>query len=176
MPPREYAEALLEKYISDEALRNHSRMVARALEAYAHELGEDPELWYQTGLLHDLDWEMYPDEHPNKAITEILTEYPKVLLDAIASHAPERTGKHPNTALERYLFACDEISGFINAVSLLRPDGLNGMQPKSIKKKLKTKGFAANVNRDDIAEGLELIGKTADEHFGFLISVFSRSE
>lgn len=176
MPPRKNAVALLEKYISDEALRNHSRMVARALEAYAKELGEDTELWYQAGLLHDLDWEMYPDEHPNKAISEILTDYPQILLDAIAAHAPERTGKHPSTLLERYLCACDEISGFINAVSLLRPDGLDGMQPKSIKKKLKTKGFAANVNRDDIAEGLELIGKTADEHFGFLIAVFSNPE
>lgn len=176
MPPRENAETLLEKYISDSALRNHSRMVARALEAYAKELEEDSELWYQTGLLHDLDWEMYPDEHPNKAISEILTEYPQVLRDAIAAHAPERTGKRPNTLLERYLFACDEISGFIHAVSLLRPEGMTGMQPKSIKKKLKTKGFAANVNRGDIAEGLELIGKTADEHFAFLISVFSNPE
>jgi len=176
MPSREAATALLEKYISDEALRNHSRMVAQAMTAYAKELGEDEELWYQTGLLHDLDWEMYPDEHPNKAINEILTAYPQAMLDAIAAHAPSRTGRDPITTLDRYLFACDEISGFINAVSLLRPTGLEGMKSKSIKKKLKTKAFAANVSREDIEEGLQLIGKTADEHFEFLISVFSKND
>lgn len=174
LPPRSQAEALLEEYIEDEALRNHCRMVAQAMEAYATELGQNTELWYQAGLLHDLDWEKYPDEHPNKAITEILTDYPQVLLDAIAAHAPDRTGRHPETLLERYLFACDEISGFINAVALMRPTGFEGMKPKSIKKKLKTKQFAANVSREDIAEGLQLINKSEDEHFSFLISVFSK--
>lgn len=174
MPPREQAEALLEQYIEDEALRNHCRMVAQAMAAYANQLGEDEELWYQTGLLHDLDWEKYPDEHPNKALNEILTDYPQPLLDAIAAHAPDRTGRQPVTTLDRYLFACDEISGFIHAVSLMRPTGMEGMKPKSIKKKLKAKAFAANVSREDITEGLELIGKSADEHFAFLIDVFSK--
>ena len=174
LPPREEAEALLEKYISEEALRHHSQMVAQAMQAYAQKLGENEELWYQAGLLHDLDWEMYPDEHPNKAISEILTAYPQEMLDAIAAHAPDRTGKHPTTLIERYLFACDEISGFIHAVSLMRPAGFEGMKPKSIKKKLKTKGFAANVSRDDIEEGLTLINTSADEHFAFLIEVFSK--
>lgn len=151
IPPREQAETLVEKYIKDEALRKHCRMVAQAMEAYAQELGEDVELWYQTGLLHDLDWEMYPDEHPNRAINEILKEYPQPLLDAIAAHAPSRTGREPITTLDRYLFACDEISGFINAIALMRPTGLEGMKPKSIKKKLKAKAFAANVSREDIA-------------------------
>lgn len=173
VPPREQAESLLEEYIHDEALRNHSRMVAKAMGAYARELGQNEELWYQAGLLHDLDWEKYPDEHPNKAINEILTEYPKELLNAIAAHAPERTGKHPETLLEKYLFACDEISGFMNAVSILRPEKFVGMSPKSVKKKLKTAQFAANVSRKDIAEGLELIGKSEDEHFSFLIAVFN---
>lgn len=172
VPPREQAEELLNEYIQDEALKNHCRMVAKAMGAYARELGQNEELWYQTGLLHDLDWEKYPDEHPNRAINEILTKYPQELLNAIAAHAPERTGKHPETLIERYLFACDEICGFINAVAILRPEGFVGMSPKSIKKKLKTKQFAANVSREDIAEGLELIGKTEDEHFAFLISVF----
>ena len=174
LPPREQAEKLVEEYIKDEALKNHCYMVAHAMQAYAKLLGTNEELWYQAGLLHDLDWEMYPDEHPNKAVTEILTEYPQVLLNAILSHAPGRTGKQPETLFEKYLFACDEISGFINAVSLLRPTGMEGMKPKSIKKKLKTKQFAANVSREDIAEGLELIDKTADEHFAFLIEVFSK--
>jgi lysyl-tRNA synthetase class 2 len=174
LPPRSQAEALLEDKIKNEALLHHSRMVAQAMEAYAHELGEDAELWYQSGLLHDLDWEMFPKEHPNKAIAEWLNDYPEELHQAIAAHAPDRTGKQPETTLEKYLFACDELSGFMHAVSLMRPNGWEGMEPKSIKKKLKDKGFAANVSRSDIEQGLTLIGKTADEHIGFLINVFGK--
>jgi lysyl-tRNA synthetase, class II len=174
LPPRAQAEALLEDKIKNEALRHHSRMVAQALEAYARALGEDPELWYQTGLLHDLDWETFPKEHPNKAIAEWLNDYPEELRQAIAAHAPDRTGKQPETLLEKYTFACDELSGFMHAVSLMRPNGWEGMEPKSIKKKLKDKGFAANVSRSDIEQGFSLIGKTADEHIGFLIKVFEK--
>lgn len=172
LPPRSQAEALLDEYIKSEALRHHCQMVARAMEAYALELGEDSELWYQAGLLHDLDWEMFPDEHPNKAVTEILIDYPSVLIEAIKAHAPGRTGKNPETLIERYLFACDELSGLMHAISLMRPNGFSDMEAKSVKKKLKDKSFAANVSRDDINEGLSLIVKTADEHIGFLISVF----
>lgn len=172
LPSRQQAEQLLDQYIENAALKHHVEMVASAMEAYAKELGEDPELWYQTGLLHDLDWEKYPDEHPNHAITEILIEYPTELKDAIAAHAPDRTGKQPETVIEKYLFATDELSGLMHAASLMRPNGFSDMEPKSIKKKLKDKGFAANVSRDDIARGFELIGKTADEHIGFLITVF----
>jgi len=172
LPPRSQAEALLDEYIKSEALRHHCQMVARSMEAYAQELGEDSELWYQAGLLHDLDWEMFPDEHPNKAVTEILTGYPSVLIEAIKAHAPGRTGKNPVTLIEKYLFACDELSGLMHAISLMRPNGFSDMEAKSVKKKLKDKSFAANVSRDDINEGLNLIGKTADEHISFLISVF----
>ena len=173
LPSREESEQLLTTYVTEPALLTHSRMVAAAMEAYAKELGQDQELWYQAGLLHDLDWEKYPDEHPNKALNELLTHYPEALRNAIAAHGPERTGRYPETLIERYLFACDEISGFINAVSILRPEKFVGMKPKSVQKKLKTKGFAANVSREDVAEGLRLIDKTADEHFSFLISVFA---
>ncbi len=173
LPSREKSAELLRKYIKDESLINHCEMVARATEAYAKKLGEDEELWYQTGLLHDLDWELFPDEHPNKALSEWLGNYPQEMLDAITAHAPGRTGKSPETTLERYLFACDEISGFMNAISIMRPTGFEGMKPKSVKKKLKAKAFAANVSRADIAQGLELLGKTADEHFSFLIKVFN---
>ena len=85
-------------------------MVAAAMEAYATKLGEDVELWYATGLLHDLDWEEYPNEHPNKAVAKMLGAYPQELKDAIASHAPERSGRQPSTTLDKYLFACDELS------------------------------------------------------------------
>lgn len=173
LPPRSQSIELLNKYITNDALIHHCEMVAQAMEAYAKELGEDQELWYQTGLLHDLDWEMYPDEHPNNAVNEILTDYPEALKQAILAHAPGRTGKHPETTMERYLFACDELSGFLHAVSLMRPTGFEGMEVKSVKKKLKDKGFARNVSREDIAEGFTLIGKTPDEHIAFLIEVFS---
>ncbi|MEX0895989.1 MAG: HDIG domain-containing metalloprotein [Patescibacteria group bacterium] len=172
LPARGQSQALLEPYIQNENLRQHCYMVAQAMEAYATKLGADSELWYQTGLLHDLDWEKYPDAHPNKAISEILTEYPQEMLDAIAGHAPERTGVEPESQLARYLYACDELSGFLNAVSLMRPEGFAGMKPKSVKKKLKDKSFAAGVNRDDIAKGIELIEVELDEHIAFLIKVF----
>lgn len=174
MPTRQDAQTLLAHYIANPALKHHCEMVAAAMEAYATALGENSELWYQAGLLHDLDWEKYPDEHPNKAIKEILSDYSQELKDAIAAHAPDRTGKQPETTIEKYLFACDELSGLMYAASLMRPTGFAGMEPKSIKKKLKDKGFAANVSREDINKGLELIGKTPDEHIGFLITIFQK--
>jgi len=172
LPARAESQKLVAEYIKNEKLLHHCYMVAQAMEAYAKKLGENTELWYQAGLLHDLDWEMFPDEHPNRAITELLTLYPQELKDAIAAHAPERTGTEPETAIERFLFACDELSGIMHAVSLMRPHGFSDMEAKSVTKKLKDKSFAANVSREDISRGLELIGKTADEHIGFLIEVF----
>lgn len=174
MKPRSDSETLVNQYIKNPALLHHCHMVAAAMEAYAQELGEDEELWYQAGLLHDLDWEMYPDEHPNKAVTEIINDYPEELKNAVLAHAPARTGKSPQTTLEKYLFACDELSGLMHAVSLMRPNGFSDMKTKSVKKKIKDKSFAANVSRDDIRQGFELIGKTPDEHIGFLIEVFRK--
>ncbi|OGJ38898.1 MAG: hypothetical protein A2383_02780 [Candidatus Pacebacteria bacterium RIFOXYB1_FULL_39_46] len=175
-PDLKESTAVLAKYVKNKALRQHCRLVALAMEAYAESLGEDKELWYQTGLLHDLDWEMYPDEHPKRAVEEILINYPAELTAAISAHAPERTGKEPKTLIERYLFACDELSGLMYAVSLMRPNGFADMSPKSVKKKLKDKSFAANVNRADIKKGFELIGKNPDEHISFLIEVFKKEK
>ena len=178
MVSREVSLELLHQYIDNDALIHHCKMVATATEAYANVLGKDEttiETWWTAGLLHDLDWEMYPDEHPNKAVNEILPDkgYSNEIIDAIKAHAPERTGKHPETELERYLFACDEISGFMHAVSLMRPTAFEGMKPKSVTKKLKTANFAANVSRDDIHRGADLINKPLNEHIQFLIEVFS---
>jgi putative nucleotidyltransferase with HDIG domain len=172
LPPRAHAEALLQQHISNLQLRHHCVMVAQALEAYAKALGEDSELWYQTGLLHDVDWEEFPEEHPNKALREWLTAYPPELRQAIAAHAPDRTGQSAVTLLDRYAFACDELCGFLHAVSLVRPEQFTGMQYSSVKKKLKDKSFAANVSRADIEKGAELIGKPLAEHVTFLIGVF----
>ncbi len=166
---------LMETHIQNEALRKHVIMVAEVMEAYAKQLGEDPELWYATGLLHDLDWEEYPNEHPNKAIAEWFSEYPQSLKDAVASHAPKRTGRQPQTVLDKYLFACDELSGFLHAYSLMRPEGFQGMKASSVKKKLKDKGFAANIKREDIEKGVLLIEKELDDHINFLIQVFCKN-
>jgi len=173
LPILKQTEKLLNEYIKTPALLNHCRMVAKAMKAYAEKLDQDQDLWYQTGLLHDLDWEMFPDEHPNKAINELLVEYPAELINAVTAHAPERTGKHPETLIEKYLFACDEISGLMNAISLMRPNGFADMEVKSVKKKLKDKTFAANVSREDITKGTELIDQTIEDHIQFLINVFS---
>ncbi len=177
MVERNISLNLLYKYIQSESLRHHCVMVAAACEAYAISLEkskDEIDLWWTTGLLHDLDWEKYPDEHPNKAVDEILPgmSYEEEIIEAIKAHAPERTGKHPETELERYLFACDEISGFMHAVSLMRPQGFEGMKAKSVTKKLKTANFAANVSRSDITKGTELINKELNEHITFLIKVF----
>lgn len=174
LPTRQASEELLKKYIENDALRHHSYMVAEAMAAYAQALGEDVELWYQTGLLHDLDWEKYPDEHPNKAVNEILLDYPTALLEAIKAHAPGRTGKVASETLEKYLFACDELSGLMHAISLMRPNGFADMKYKSVKKKMKDKSFAANVSREDIQKGFDLIAKDPAEHVGFLIEVFKK--
>jgi len=168
---------LLKEYIKAESLYHHSEMVAQAMEAYAFDLGKEEDVveeWWTAGLLHDLDWEKFPDEHPKKAVNEILPQkgYPQNILNAIKAHAPERTGKEPETEIERYLFACDELSGFMHAVSLLRPTGFEGMRVKSVTKKLRTLKFAESVPREDIKKGAELINKDLNEHISFLISVF----
>lgn len=179
MIARDFSINLLKKYIESESLSHHSFMVAEAMEAYSTHLGKSEEEindWWTAGLLHDLDWEKFPDDHPNKAINEILPEfgYSENILNAIKAHAPERTGKDPETEIERYLFACDEISGFMHAVSLMRPTGFEGMKVKSVTKKMKTLNFAANVPREDIKLGAELIDKELSEHITFLIHVFSK--
>lgn len=176
-PTRDNSEKLLKEYIESESLRIHSHMVADAMQAYAQELkksGNEVDNWWTAGLLHDLDWEKFPDEHPNRAVTKILPPkgYPAKVVSAIKAHAPERTGKEPENEIERYLFACDEISGFMYAVALMRPNGFSDMKVKSVKKKLKDKRFAANVSRDDILKGAQLIDKDLSVHIQFLIEVF----
>jgi len=177
MISRTESEELLQQYIDNENLQHHCRMVASAMEAYALELGkpkDEVEQWWTAGLLHDLDWEKYPEEHPNKAVNEILPDkgYPQEVIDAVKAHAPERTGKEPETEIERYLFACDELSGFMHAVSLMRPNGYADMKVKSVTKKLKDKSFASGVPREDIRKGAELVDKGLRDHIAFLIPVF----
>ncbi|WP_245683934.1 HD domain-containing protein [Rhodohalobacter halophilus] len=177
MPSREESRKLLKEYIESESLRHHSEMVAMAMEVYAKSLSktEDEQLnWWSAGLLHDLDWEKFPEEHPQKAVEDILPNngYSKEIIEAVEAHAPDRTGREPQSEMERYLFACDELSGFMNAVSLMRPNGFSDMKVKSVRKKLKDKRFAENVPREDIRKGAELIHKELSDHIQFLIGVF----
>jgi putative nucleotidyltransferase with HDIG domain len=172
LPSRQESEALLKEYIDNVNLRKHCRMVAEAVAAYATKLGEDEELWYQAGLLHDLDWEKYPDEHPMKAVKDLLNDYPQELIEAVKAHAPHITGKQPETKLEKYLFACDELSGFMTAYALMRPTHFKGMKPSKVRKKMKDSSFAANVSRDDIKQGFDMIEEDANEHIKFLVEVF----
>lgn len=181
IPKREDSLNLLSEYIESESLKEHSKMVADAMEAYARKLGKsEAEIlkWWTAGLLHDLDWEKYPDEHPNRAVNHILPPlgYPTDVLTAIKAHAPDRTGVEPQSEMDRYLFACDELSGFLNAVSLMRPNGFSDMKVKSVTKKLKDKRFAANVPREDIKKGADYIETELQTHIQFLIDQFKKRD
>ncbi len=172
---RECARALLEEWIASEALRRHCRSVEIAMRAYAAELGEDADAWGCVGLLHDFDWERHPslEQHPRDGEPVLAgLGYPEWFRRAILSHA-EHVGLPRETPLERHLFACDELSGFIHACALMRPDRLEGMEPRSVRKKLKDKRFAANVSREDITKGAEEIGRELDDHIAFVIAALA---
>lgn len=165
LPSRAEGLALLESWVENEGLRKHMLAVEGVMRHYARLLGEDEELWGLAGLLHDLDWEKHPDEHPNRAVAEFESrEYPPELVRAVQAHAPGRTGVQPQTQLEKVLFACDELSGLVYACCLVRPNGIDDLSPKSVTKKLKDKAFAAGVNRDDVARGVELMEMERVEH------------
>jgi putative nucleotidyltransferase with HDIG domain len=171
-PPRAEAWRLVEEWVQSDSLRKHLLGVEAGMRAYAREEGEEEELWGVTGLLHDLDYERYPDletGHPRKAL-ELFRDkgYPQELIDAVAGHA-DFMGVPRETRLAKTLYAVDELSGFISACALVRPTGLEGMTPKSVKKKLKQPSFAAGVNREEVRRGAEELGVDFDEHVAFVI-------
>ena len=171
MPTRADALELVKLHTKSDSLIRHMYGVETCMRWYAAKLGEDVELWGMTGLLHDFDYEAHPTEHPMWGI-ELLkgTSYPEAVTLAIASHCPERTGVEPSTPMEKYLFACDELSGFITAVTYVRPSkSIHDVEVKSVLKKLKEVSFAAGVNREDVAKGIELIGIERDEHIANMI-------
>ena len=163
---RERAWETLTRYTQAEALRRHALAVEAATRAYARRFGEDEELWAVTALLHDFDYEIHPtlDKHPQDGAPILRAEgYPDEVIDAVLSHA-EHLAMARDTPLKRTLFACDELSGFVHACALVRPTGLNGLEPKSVRKKLKQPSFAAGVHRDEVFAGAELLGLELDEH------------
>src|SRR5947209_3873406 len=173
---REQAWDLLCEWTQSDSLRRHMLAAEAAMRAYAPRFDGDVELWGLTGLLHDLDYERYPDlesGHPRHALRELEARgYPPELIRAVASHAPF-LGVERETPMEEALFAVDELSGFILACAYVRPEGLVGMTPKSVKKKMKSASFAAAVNRDDVIRGAQELGVDFDEHLVTVIEALA---
>jgi putative nucleotidyltransferase with HDIG domain len=163
---------LLTEYTQSESLRKHALSVEACMRAYARKFGEDEDKWGIVGLIHDFDYEKWPslDDHPYRG-NEILAErgWPEEIRRAIMSHA-EYSGVTRDSMMEKTLFACDELAGFITAVTLVKPSkSLNEVDAKSVRKKMKDKAFARSVNREDIIKGAAEMGVELEEHIGFCI-------
>jgi putative nucleotidyltransferase with HDIG domain len=178
LPSREEALALLHEWVSSEPLRRHCLAVEAAMRDQARRRGADEELWGLTGLLHDLDYERHPDletGHPRYAMAELERRgYPPELIRGVASHA-DYMGVSRDSEMERSLAAVDELSGFVLACAYVRPEGLIGMTPKSVKKKLRQPSFAAAVNREDVARGAEELGVVLDDLIAQVIEALAAS-
>jgi predicted hydrolase (HD superfamily) len=166
----EEAQQILKEYTTTESLLKHAYAVEAAMRAYANKFGEDEQLWSAIGLIHDFDYDRYPEEHPYKG--EIILKEKGVseeIRNVILSHA-DYTGVPRESLVAKTLYAVDELSGFIIAVTLVRPNkSLGEVKVKSVKKKLKDKAFAAKVNREEIRKGAEDLGVDFDEHVAFVI-------
>jgi putative nucleotidyltransferase with HDIG domain len=168
---RERAWETLKRYTKSEALLRHALAVEASTRWYARRFGENEELWAATALLHDFDYEIHPtlDQHPQDGAPILREEgFPEDLIEAVLSHA-EHLAMPRDTPLKRTLFACDELSGFVHACGLVRPTGLDGLEPKSVRKKLKQPSFAAGVHRDEVYAGAELLGIELDEHIANVV-------
>ncbi len=170
---REQAWDLVREWTASESLRRHMLAVEAAMRAYADRLGGDAETWGLVGLLHDLDYERHPDletGHPRVALAELQARgFSPRFVRAIASHA-DALGVSRESPIERTLFAVDELCGFLMACAYVRPQGIHGMTPKSVRKKMKTPAFAAAIDRDELRHGAEALGVDFDEHLAFVIA------
>jgi len=171
---REEAEALFKEWVLNPKLQLHMRQVAHLMKCWAAEKeglnGEDQWRWEMAGLLHDADWDQWPDLHCKKIIEELeKRNIDPGIMHAIASHGPSHFGVEPETNMDKMLFAFDELSGLIHAYSLMRPNGYEGMDVKGVKKRLKEKSFAANVSREEINDACSRANINLDELIGFII-------
>ena len=171
LPSRDDALALMHEYVQSESLRRHMYAVEAACRAYARRFGDDEEVYGLAGLMHDFDYEKYPDEHPVRGV-EMLRErgYPDEVLHAIQAHYAARTGVEPTTRLDRTLHACDEITGLVTAAALVRPSrSVMDLEARSVLKKMKDRAFAAGVDRQDVLHAAESLGVEFAEHVAFVI-------
>jgi putative nucleotidyltransferase with HDIG domain len=169
---RDRAWETLTRYTTSEALLRHALAVEASTRWYARSFGEDEEGWGVVALLHDFDYERHPtlDRHPQDGAPILRDEgYPEWVIEAVLSHA-EHLEMPRDTQLKRTLFACDELSGFVHACGLVRPTGLDGLEPKSVRKKLKQPSFAAGVHRDEVYAGAELLGVELDQHIANVVA------
>lgn len=177
---RDEAWDLLTEWVASESLRRHCLAVEAAVAAYARRFGADEQLWAVTALLHDADYERFPDMddpergHPRSIMAELeARDAPPEMVRAIASHA-DFLGVSRESELERALFACDELCGFLVACAQVRPDGLHGLTPRSVRKKLKSPAFAAAVSREDVRGGAAELGVDFDEHVAFVVAALQQ--
>ena len=171
---RAQARVILEEMTVGESLLRHARTVELVMMALAQKFEEDEEKFAITGLLHDADYEKYPDRHPNVIVEKLKAMGEEEIAHAIAGHYTKWNVPR-NTLLDKCIIAADEITGFIVAASLIRPTGLEGMKVKSVMKKFKTKTFAASVDREECIKGAEMIGMTLPELIGFIIPVLQEN-
>lgn len=171
IPTRDEALALVHEHVQSESLRRHMYSVEAACRAYARKFGEDEELFGLAGLVHDFDYERWPDEHPLPGV-EILRErgYPDAVVRAVQSHYAVRTGVQPESVLERTLCACDEVTGLVTAAALVRPSrSVMDLEAKSVMKKFKDRAFAAGVDREEVQHAVALLGVELKDHVDFVI-------
>ncbi len=170
---RQQANEILDNWVKNDRLKVHMKQVGHLMKSYAEFLKLEElevEKWFQAGLLHDADWDQWPDQHCRKIIEELESRsVDPVILRAIASHGPRYFGVEPASLMDKMLYAFDELSGFVHAYSLMRPEGYTGMEVKGVKKRLKDKTFAAQVSREDIQDASERAGMSVDDLILFVI-------
>ena len=174
-PTQRVAGLSLTKYTTSESLLRHARAVEASTASYAAQFDGDEELWRVAALLHDFDYEIHPtlDKHPQDGAPILREEgYPEEVIDTVLSHA-EHLGLPRDTPLKKVLFACDELSGFVHACALVRPTGFEGLEPKSVRKKLKQPSFAAGVHRQDVYKGAEELGVDLDDHIRTVVAALA---
>ncbi len=172
---REEAKEILHTMTKGDSLLRHARSVELVMQAYALQYSEDPNEWAVTGMLHDADYEAWPEEHPNRIVKRLRELGEDKIAHAISAHYTKWNVLY-ETILDKALLACDELTGFIIACCHVRPEGISTLTPKSVKKKLKSSGFAAKVDRNEINTGIELLGVDQTEHIQFIIDVLKENK
>lgn len=175
MITREDARSLLASMTKSVSLLRHMRTVELVMEAYARKLGEDEDTWAIAGLLHDADYESHPEKHPQVIVSRLRDSGNEAIAHAISAHYT-KWGVNYETLLDKALLACDELTGFVVACAQVRPDGISTLEARSVIKKLKDKGFAAKVDREEVYKGAELFGVELAGHIDFIIGVLRQNK